>query len=126
MIDRTHALTLTRQAAVLGISRGAVYYVPRAPTAWGLALMRRIDALHGIAINMDGMGCWRDNIFVERLWRTLKSEEVCHPAYDTVSAAAARIDRYLTLYNTRRPHSSLQDRTPAEAYFHPQSLAAAA
>ena len=46
MIDRTHRLSLTRQAVALGISRGAVYYVPRPPSAWDLALMRRIDALH--------------------------------------------------------------------------------
>lgn len=75
---------------------------------------------------MDGLGCWRDNIFVERLWRTLKYEEVYLHTYDTVSAARTGIDRYLTLYNTRRPHSSLADRTPDEAYFLPLSLPAAA
>ena len=269
MIDRTHRLSLTRQAAVLGISRGAVYYVPRPPSAWDLALMRRIDALHldfpfagarmlrrllaregvsvgrrrvgtlmqqmgiaavcpqpgtsrrhrahpvypyllrhrsittpndvwamdityipmahgfvylaavmdwasrrvlawrvsitldsafciaaveeaiarygrptifntdqgaqftsadftgllrdhGIAISMDGKGCWRDNIFVERLWRSLKYEEIYLHGYESVSVATAGIGRYLTLYNTRRPHSSLTDRTPDEAYFFPQ------
>jgi putative transposase len=82
---------------------------------------------HEIQISMDGKGCWRDNIFVERLWRTLKYEEVYLHAYDTVSAATAGIDRYLTLYNTRRPHSSLADRTPDEAYFTPtRRLSAAA
>jgi putative transposase len=72
---------------------------------------------HGIQISMDGQGCWRDNIFIERLWRTLKYEEVYLHAYDSVSAATAGIDRYLTLYNTRRPHSSLADQTPDAAYF---------
>lgn len=81
---------------------------------------------HGIQISMDGKGCWRDNIFIERLWRTLKYEEVYLHAYDTVSAATAGLDRYLTLYNSRRPHSSLADRTPDEAYFHPRPLAKAA
>ena len=81
---------------------------------------------HGIRISMDGRGCWRDNIFVERLWRTLKYEEVYLHGYDSVSAATAGIGRYLTLYNTRRPHSSLDDRTPDEAYFLPRPLAAAA
>lgn len=81
---------------------------------------------HGIRTSMDGLGCWRDNIFVERLWRTLKYEEVYLHTYDTVSAARTGIDRYLTLYNTRRPHSSLADRTPDEAYFLPLSLPAAA
>ena len=81
----------------------------------------------GIEISMDGKGCWRDNIFVERLWRTLKYEEVYLHAYDTVSAAAAGIERYLTLYNTKRPHSSLADQTPDEAYFTPtRQLSAAA
>jgi putative transposase len=275
MIDRTHPLPLARQAAALGISRGAVYYVPRPPSAWDLTLMRRIDALHldfpfagarmlrrllrreglevgrrrvgtlmqqmgiaavcpqpgtsrrhrahsvypyllrhraitapndvwamdityipmargfvylaavmdwasrrvlawrvsvsldstfciaaveeaiarygrptifntdqgaqftsaaftgllrdhGIAISMDGKGCWRDNIFVERLWRSLKYEEIYLHGYDAVSAAIAGIGRYLTLYNTRRPHSRLADRTPDEAYFFPLPLAAAA
>ena len=265
MIDRTHALPITKQVAALGISRGAVYYEPRPVSSFDLALMRRIDAVHlempwfgarglrrvlkaefpgvgrrrigtlmrtmgiaaiapqpgtsrrhrahpvypyllrhrtitrpnevwamdityipmargfvylavvmdwasrralswrvsnsldstfclaaveeaiarhgrpeifntdqgaqftsaaftglllehGIRISMDGRGCWRDNIFVERLWRTLKYEEVYLHAYDTVSAATAGIGRYLTLYNTRRPHSSLADRTPDEAY----------
>ena len=81
---------------------------------------------HRIRISMDGKGCWRDNIFVERLWRSLKYEEVYLHAYDSVSAATAGIGRYLTLYNTRRPHSSLADRTPDEAYFFPRPLAAAA
>jgi putative transposase len=81
---------------------------------------------HGIAISMDGQGCWRDNIFVERLWRTIKYEEVYLHAYDTVSAATAGLTRYLTLYNTRRPHSSLADQTPDEAYFTPLSIRRAA
>ena len=275
MIDRTHALPLARQAAVLGISRGAVYYQPRPVSPFDLAVMRRIDAVHlempwfgarglrrvlrpefpgvgrrrvgtlmqlmgiaavcpqpgtsrrhrahpvypyllrhrsittpndvwamdityipmaygfvylaavmdwasrrvlawrvsvtldsafciaaveeamsrygrptifntdqgaqftsadftgllrdhGIAISMDGKGCWRDNIFVERLWRSLKYEEIYLHGYDSVSAAAAGIGRYLTLYNTRRPHSSLADQTPDEAYFNPLSQSAAA
>ena len=81
---------------------------------------------HGIAISMDGHGCWRDNIFVERLWRSIKYEEVYLHAYASVSEAKAGIGRYLTQYNTARPHSSLADQTPAEAYFTPLSLRAAA
>ena len=275
MIDRTHALPLTRQAAALGISRGAVYYAPRPVSAWDLALMRRIDAVHldvpcagarmlrrllraefpgvgrrrlstlmrhmgiaaiapqpgtsrrhrahpvfpyllrhrtitqpnevwamdityipmahgfvylaavldwasrrvlswrvsitldsafcvaaveeaiarygcptifntdqgaqftssaftgllldhGIRISMDGRGCWRDTIFVERLWRSRTYDEVYRHGDDSVAAATAGIGRYLTRYNTRRPHSSLADRTPDEAYFHPLPLDAAA
>lgn len=71
----------------------------------------------GIAIGMDGKGAWRDNVFVERLWRSIKYEKVYLRAYDTVSTARASISRYLTFYNGRRPHSSLDRRTPDQAYF---------
>jgi putative transposase len=81
---------------------------------------------HHIAISMDGQGCWRDNVFVERLWRSIKYEEVYLHAYASVSDARAGIARYFTLYNTARPHSSLSDHTPDEAYFTPQPLPAAA
>ncbi len=81
---------------------------------------------HHIAISMDGKGCWRDNIFVERLWRSIKYEEVYLHAYASVSEAKAGIGRYLTQYNVARPHSSLADQTPDEAYFTPLSLRAAA
>jgi putative transposase len=74
----------------------------------------------GIAISMDGQGCWRDNIFVERLWRSIKYEEVYLHAYVSVSEAKAGIGRYLTQYNTARPHSSLADQTPDDAYFTPR------
>ena len=87
-----------------------------------------IEALkrHDIAISMDGKGCRRDNVFIERFWKTLKYEEVFLRAYDTVSGARASIVRYLEFYNTRRPHSSIGDRTPDEAYFGMQTLKAAA
>jgi putative transposase len=275
MIDRTHDLPITRQAEALGISRGAVYYVPRPMSTLDLALMRQIDVLHldfpfagarmlrrllrpdfpgvgrrrigtlmqhmgiaavcpqpgtsrrhrahpvfpyllrhrsitvpndvwamdityipmergfvylaavmdwasrrvlswrvsvtldssfciaaledaiarygcptimntdqgaqftsaaftsalldrGIRISMDGRGCWRDNIFVERLWRSLKYEEVYLHGYESVSAATAGIGRYVTLYNSRRPHSSLSDQTPDAVFFSslPQTAAA--
>jgi putative transposase len=80
----------------------------------------------GIAISMDGKGSWRDNVFVERLWRSIKYEEVYLKAYDTVSEARASIGRYLIFYNGRRPHSSLDRRTPDQAYFTrlPQTAAA--
>ena len=69
-----------------------------------------------IAISMDGKGAWRDNVFVERLWRTIKYEEVYLRAYASVSEARASIDRYLAFYNGRRPHSSLGGQTPDQAY----------
>ena len=80
----------------------------------------------GVAISMDGKGAWRDNVFVERLWRTVKYEEVYLRAYDSVSQARASISRYLAFYNGGRPHSSLDERTPDEAYFGAQAMATAA
>jgi putative transposase len=81
---------------------------------------------NGIAISMDGRGSWRDNVFVERLWRSIKYEEVYLRAYDTVSEARASLGCYLTFYNGQRPHSSLDRQTPDQAYFTrlPQSVAA--
>jgi putative transposase len=72
---------------------------------------------NGIAISMDGRGAWRDNVFVERLWRSVKYEEVYLRAYENVSEARASIGRYLDFYNCRRPHSSLDGNTPDQAYF---------
>jgi putative transposase len=79
-----------------------------------------------IAISMDGKGAWRDNVFLERLWRSVKYEEVYLRAYDSVSEARASIGRYLDFYNARRPHSSLDDMTPDQAYFTPLPLRLAA
>jgi len=70
-----------------------------------------------IAISMDGKGAWRDNVFVERLWRTIKYEEVYLHAYASVPEARVALARYLTFYNARRPHSSLDRQTPDQAYF---------
>jgi putative transposase len=72
-----------------------------------------------IAISMDGKGAWRDNIFVERLWRSIKYEEVYLRAYNSVPDARPSIGWYLTFYNTPRPHSSLDRKTPDQAYFNP-------
>ena len=74
-------------------------------------------AAHEIKISMDGKGAWRDNVFVERLWRSVKYEEVYLRAYNSVSEARASLGRYLDLYNRRRPHSSLDDQTPDQAYY---------
>ena len=266
MIDRDHALPITRQASLLGMSRGAVYYLPRPTSAADLALMRRIDELHldspfmgarqlrrqllrqgvavgrrhiatlmrrmgiealapqpgtskrapghkiypyllrkltinrsnqvwaldttyipmargfvyltavvdvasrrvlahkvaitleachakevieqafvrwglpemvntdqgsqftateftdavlgkGCKLSMDGRGAWRDNVFVERLWRSVKYERVYLKAYDSVSAARADIADYMGWYNAGRAHSRLADLTPDEHYF---------
>ena len=66
---------------------------------------------------MDGKGAWRDNIFVERLWRSIKYEEALLYAYDSVAQAKAGIARYIEFFNTARPHPSRDAKTPDEFYF---------
>lgn len=81
---------------------------------------------HGIALSMDGKGCWRDNVFIERFWRSLKYEEVYLHAYDSASQARAGIGKYIEFYNSTRPHSALDGRTPDAAYFTSPAVALAA
>jgi putative transposase len=81
---------------------------------------------HNVAISMDGRGAWRDNVFIERLWRSVKYEEVYLRAYASVAEARASLARYFTFYNTRRTHQGLDGRTPDQAYFTPSQLPAAA
>ena len=81
---------------------------------------------HGVAISMDGKGSWRDNVLVERLWKSVKYEEVYLRAYDSVGEARVLLGRYLDFYNRSRPHSSLDRRTPDEAYFNHAATPAAA
>jgi len=71
---------------------------------------------NGIQISMDGKGCWRDNVFVERFWRSVKYEEVYLHAYETVRAAHQGVARYLMFYNKTRPHQALDGQTPDQVY----------
>lgn len=80
---------------------------------------------HGIAFSMDGKRAWRDNIFLERFWKTLKYEEVYLHAYESTSEAKSSIGRYMQFYNGQRPHSSLAGRTPDIVYFTPAADVAA-
>ena len=73
-----------------------------------------IDA--GVKVSMDGRGRWLDNVFIERLWRSLKYECVYLSAFETGSEARAGIGKWLTYYNAERPHSALGGRTPEEAH----------
>jgi len=79
----------------------------------------------GIAVSMDGKGAWRDNVFIERFWRSIKYEEVYLRAYESASDAKAWIGRYIDTYNQDRPHSALDGRTPDEVYFSQPSAQAA-
>ena len=71
----------------------------------------------GCKLSMDGRGAWRDNVFIERLWRSVKYERVYLRAYDTVSQARSDIAEYLDWYNTKRQHTSITDQTPDQAYW---------
>ena len=75
---------------------------------------------------MDGKGCWRDNVFVERLWKSIKYEEIYLHAYDSVSAARAGIGKYFSFYNQRRPHTEHGGETPETMYFNNLELKKAA
>jgi putative transposase len=77
----------------------------------------RVVVAAGCKLSMDGRGAWRDNVFVERLWRSVKYERVYLKAYDSVSAARADVADYLDWYNAHRGHTSLDRLTPDEAYF---------
>ena len=81
---------------------------------------------NGIRISMDGRGSWRDNVFIERLWRSVKYEEVYLRAYESVPEARAGLGRYFEFYNARRPHSSLGRMTPDQCYDRPLPAPAAA
>ena len=72
---------------------------------------------HGVRISMDGKGRYSDNLFIERLWRTVKYEEVYLKAYNDAREARVGIGEYFRFYNTTRPHQSLDYRTPAEVYY---------
>ena len=81
----------------------------------------------GIRISMDGRGRWMDNVFIERLWRSLKYECVFMNAFETGSETRAGIGRWIGYYNADRPHSTFDGRTPDEAYAmqpHTEKLAA--
>ena len=71
----------------------------------------------GVRISMDGRGRWMDNVFIERLWRSLKYECIYIHAFETGSALRAGLREWIGYYNARRPHSALAGRTPDEAYW---------
>lgn len=86
----------------------------------------RLVHQHGVHVSMDGKGCWRDNVFVERLWKSVKYEEIYLHGYETVTDAKQALTRYFDFYNRRRPHSTLDGRTPDTVYFNQLPLNAAA
>ena len=85
-----------------------------------------VPKTHGVRISMDGKGRWLDNVYVERLWRSLKQEEVYRRAYDTVTEARKGIDDYLRYFNEERLPQSLDNRTPDDVFYKRKLLPKAA
>jgi transposase InsO family protein len=110
MSRRETATTTRRSRASLACSNASASQFTSADF---IGLLKK----HEIAISMDGTGCWRDNVFIERLWKSVKYEEVYLRAYETVSQARESLRRYFDFYNTRRPHSALDGQTPDKVYF---------
>ena len=101
--------------ALAGFAAPDIFNTDQGSQFTSLAFTGRLEAA-GIRISMDGKGRWMDNVFIERLWRSLKYECVYLNAFETGSQARAGIGRWITYYNTERPHSALGGRTPSEAY----------
>ncbi len=80
----------------------------------------------GVRVSMDGKGRWVDNVFVERLWRSVKYEDLYLHAYETMRELKAALANYFDFYNARRPHQSLDYRTPDEMYFRTNEMKKAA
>jgi len=97
------------------MARPEIFNTDQGSQFTSLAFTERLKA-EAIATSMDGKGCWRGNVFVERLWKSVRYEEVYLHAYDGVSQARAGIGRYLDFYNGRRPHTAHGGQTPDQAY----------
>jgi putative transposase len=103
-------------AALARHGRPEIFNTDQGAQFTGQAFTERLKS-EGIAISMDGRGCWTDNVFIERLWRSVKYEEVYLRAYETVNQAREGIARYLSFFNTARPHTAHGGKTPDSAYF---------
>ena len=106
---------VTALEAALGKGRPEVFNTDQGAEFTSDAFTQTLQE-RGIRVSMDGKGRYLDNIFVERLWRSIKYEEVYLKAYQTVAEARVGINAYLEFYNRRRPHQSLGYRTPAQVY----------
>ncbi len=106
---------VTALEAALGKGRPEVFNTDQGAQFTSDAFTQTLEE-RGIRVSMDGKGRYLDNIFVERLWRSIKYEEVYLKAYQTVAEARVGINAYLEFYNRRRPHQSLGYRTPAQVY----------
>lgn len=122
-LDTGFCLEALRRA--LQCSKPEIFNTDQGPQFTSLDFTGLLEDV-GIKVSMDGRGRVYDNIFVERLWRSVKYEEVYLHDYQTVPAARAQLLDYFEFYNTERPHEALGYRTPEEVYFGRQSAAALA
>jgi putative transposase len=106
------------EAAIQDCGRPTILNTDQGSQFTGTAFVSVVQE-HGIQLSMDGKGSWRDNLFIERLWKSIKYEEVYLHAYDSVTEARHGLTRYLTFYNQGRPHSALDGQTPDMVYFAP-------
>jgi len=113
------------QEAIAKYGRPEIFNTDQGSQFTAQDFVKLIRDEHRIALSMDGKGCGRDNVFVERFWRSLKYEEVYLRAYESVSEAKTSIARYIAFYNGQRPHSALGRRTPDAVYFNPAAQTAA-
>ena len=114
MIERTHPkLSVAAQCQLLSISRSSCHYAPHDETALKLDRLKRAKT----KISMDGKARYLDNIFIERLWRSLKYECVYLHAWETGSQAKADVGRWITFYNHQRPHAAHGRQPPTGVYF---------
>jgi putative transposase len=121
LLDKRFCLEALDEA--LRVSRPEIFNTDQGGQFTSLDFTGRLEA-EGIRISMDGRGRVFDNIFIERLWRTVKYEEVYLHSYETVEEARRRLSEYFVFYNTERLHSSLGYRTPHEVYFRGSTNAA--
>jgi len=106
------------EAAIRAYGRPEILNTDQGSQFTGTAFVEVVQQ-HGIQLSMDGKGAWRDNLFVERLWKSVKYEEVYLHAYDSVTEARHGLTRYFTFYNQGRPHTALEGQTPDMVYFAP-------
>lgn len=106
------------EAAIRDCGRPTILNTDQGSQFTGTAFVGLVQQ-HGIQLSMDGKGSWRDNLFIERLWKSVKYEEVYLHAYDSVTEARESLARYFTFYNQGRPRSALDSRTPDMVYSTP-------
>jgi len=122
-LDTTFCLEGLERA--LGLGTPSIFNTDQGSQFTDHDFVKLIKDDNAIALSMDGKGCWRDNVFVERFWRSLKYEEVYLHAYGSFSEAKSSIGRYIEFYNSQRPHSSLDGKTPDSVYFNESAAIAA-